>query len=1100
MSYSSLHNHSEFSFLDGFASVEEYLQRASSIGLKAVALTEHGNFMSAPYIHKAKKNYPDLKIIYGCEFYECADHNVKNPDSRYWHLVLLAKNEAGRIAINELITKGEFEGKYYGKPRVDLQQIRPYADNLVCTTACLASKLSRIEDYDKCIEFINEYKSVFCNNNFFLEMQAHRSDDQRKYNQKILQLSKDTNTPYIITTDSHAATAEQLEYQAIWVGVAHDSETLSESYEGCYMQSEFEIHTVMDGQIGANNVDIGLDNTNLIADMIEDVQMPFQNPKLPSFKLPEGYTERSYIEKLLAEGWTKRGFDSLPEDKQKIRRERLDEELNVIDKMGFIGYFLIENLMVRWGKKNNILFGPGRGSAAGALLCYLLEITEVDPVEYDLIFSRFLNEERKSLPDIDTDLYPKDRVIKFLQEEYGQMSVCQIANISYSSPNVSVKDTIRILDRDPKRFEKFGKKIGTQKAFEIAKLFTHEKWEDCIAANGQAINKYSDEIYKDVFRIAEHLSGRAHHISIHAGGVGIVNEEITDYMPMRLTDKGEQVIQVDKKIVEEIGIVKYDLLSLSNLSIIKEAKEIAGIEDWEINPNNPEFLKDEMTFDLLCKGDTGGIFQLESVGMTQTVVGIQPRDIRDVCLALALYRPDTMGMLEEFIARRQGKSPVSYMHPDMEPILKETLGIQAYQEQTLQIVRTFGGWSFGKADLFRRAIGKKIPEEIKRLVDELRGSIIENGYSEETADEICTLLRDKGGYEFNKSHSLSYSVLSMQTAYLKAHYPTAFYCATLNACEGDNGKINKKIVEAQAHDIDVLPPSINSSSAQFSVVDNKILFGLSAVTGVGGTVVEKIIEERNNNGPFSGIVNFSERVSEVNTAQIVSLIKAGAFGQNKSVLLEKFLKHTVKQKYVDKTYKEYKPVKSLPSLLVLKTEYGIETKDKDERVRLYNEARRKEHETTGYEKWKLERKEKMQKEFDELWEKYSADSDFYEFQGLNVFLTDNPFTEIHKYIQRPFGSVDNDCEFFSAGIISSIQKKKDKNKRQMAYVSIYSVDGIIEGTCFASSYEKFINVIAKGQKVAVFGVKQSDSTFVLKNIETLDDWMRRSNIRIGGKK
>jgi len=340
--------------------------------------------------------------------------------------------------------------------------------------------------------------------------------------------------------------------------------------------------------------------------------------------------------------------------------------------------------------------------------------------------------------------------------------------------------------------------------------------------------------------------------------------------------------------------------------------------------------------------------------------------------------------------------------------------------------------------------------------------------------------------------------LSLQTAYLKAHVPVAFYCATLNACEGDNGKINKKIVEAQDHDIQILPPDINYSERGFTVVDGKILFGLSAVSGVGGTVVDKIIEERNANGRFTGILNFFGRVEGVNTAQIVSLIKAGAFGQNKEELLEKFLKYTVKDKYTDKSYPEYKAVKTIPTLLELKTKWGIETKDKEERLRLYNEARQKHHETVAYEEWKVERKKKMKKDFNVVWEKYGKEPEYFEFEAMNIFLTNNPFREVSTYIQRPFGVVDVDQEFFSVGIISTIVKKKDRNSRQYAYVSIYSIDGIIEGVCFASTYERFINIIAKGQKVAVFGVKQSDNTFIVKNIETLDNWLARSNIRLGG--
>lgn len=1099
MIYSSLHNHTYYSIQDGFASPKEYMERAKEVGLKAIAITEHGNLYSAPYIHKLRKDYPDLKVIYGVEAYECLDHKVQDPNNRYFHLIVLAKNEKGRVAINKLITESEFEGKYY-KPRMDLSMIKPYADDLIITSACMASKLHREQDYQKCIEYINEYKSIFNKDNFYLEMQSHKSEEQAEYNRKILKLAKETGTPFIITTDSHAATKKQLEYQGIFVQIAQDRETMDESYEGCYMQSAEEIHEIMDEQIGWEYVVLGLETTNYIADLCDQVEMPFQEPKLPPFPIPKEYTERSYIENLIEKGWKTRNFDKLNQIEQKIRLERIQYELDTIDKMGFIGYFLIVWDYMNWGRNNGVLFGDGgRGSGAGSIICYLLEITGIDPVKYGLIFERFLNPERVGLPDLDIDLHPKEKVIEYLQSRYGIMSVCQICNFSYITPNVAIKDVIRILDKDKKRLEKYGMTIGTKKSFEIAKLFNSEKWEDCIAANKTAIEKYSDEIFIDVFRIAKELSGRVRHVSIHAGGVGIVGTEITDYMPMRKTDKGEHVIQVDKKIVEEIGIVKFDLLGLNTLSIIKGTLEVGNVEHWEIDPNNEAFLNDKEMFSLIGAGDTGNVFQLESQGMKDLCRRLKPQTIREISDILALYRPDSMGMLEDYIAVKTKKKQEQYIHPDMKKILGETYSALVYQEQVMEITRVFGGRSYAGADKFRKGIGKKDPAIVQKEATTLKTEIINNGYPENIAILISDEMKQKGGYMFNKSHSMGYSVISLQTAYLKAHYQVPFYCAVLNACNNDNGKINKYITEAQNHGVEISPPHINNSIDNFSVVDGKILFGIGAINSLGGVLVEKIIKERNK-GKYTGVLNFIERVPEVNTAQVVMLIKAGAFGtQNKDILLSKYLKYVVMQKN-DNEYKEYSPVKTLPTLLVLKLEYGIDTdviKNKEERLKLYNQIRTERHDTIEFEQWKLEQKTRQKKEYHKLWEKYSNNKDYWEFEAISIFLTNNPFRNIYQCISRPFSSAENGQEFFDVGIISKITKKKDKYKRTFCFINLYTYSGIIEGLCFATNYERFTDLIAKGNKVAVFGEKSSEDTFIVNNIETIDNWINRTNLRIG---
>lgn len=688
---SSLHNHTEYSVLDGFSHPEEYLKRAKELGIHAFAVTEHGNEYSWAYFDKLKKKYPEVKMIYGVELYECFDIKVQDPDSKYFHLVALAKNEKGRIALNEIVTKSNFEGFYY-KPRVDLEILKPYAENLIIMSACLASKISREKDYNRCVEYVKEYKKIFPY--FFLEMQSHRSEDQAEYNKKILQLSQDTNTLFTITTDSHAATKEDLYYQAKHVQIARDSDTIGETYEGCYMQSDNEIHEIMDTQIGKENVVLGLENSDMIADMIDEVNMPFQSPQLPTFPLPEGFnTNYDYLKHLCEEGWHRRNIDKMSSEDQKVRRDRLNYELGIIHQMGFDGYFLIVWDFIKWAKSHGVAVGPGRGSGGGAIVDYLLGISELDPISYGLIFERFLNPERVSMPDIDSDFSDREKVVEYLMKKYGEDRVCQVINFSYITPVVAIKDVGRILGIPYKVCDK------------ISKKFTYPTFEECVENNPTLYEEYAD--YKELFDIAGKISGRVRQTSVHAGGVGIVDTKITDYMAMKLGSKGEHVIQVDKKIIEEIGIIKFDCLGLADtLNTIKECVEYAHIDPYEIDVNNPEFLNNKDMYKLLCSADTNGVFQVESQGMKDLLLRLQPSNLEDVSAVLALYRPDSMGALDEYIECKHGRKKVHYIHPDMEPILKDTYGCLIYQESVMEVVRKFGGRTYGGADKFRKAIGK----------------------------------------------------------------------------------------------------------------------------------------------------------------------------------------------------------------------------------------------------------------------------------------------------------------------------------------------------------------------------------------------------------
>ena len=1062
--YSSLHNHSMYSLLDGYATPEEYLKRSKEIGLKAFCITEHGNAYSWCYFDKLKKDYPEVKMLYGVEFYECFDREEKSKESKYFHLIAIARNERGRIALNELITLSELHGKYY-RPRVTIQDIAPYADDLIISSACLASKLSREVDYKRCLEYVKEYKRLFPH--FYLELQAHSSSDQEEYNHKILQLSQDTNTKWIITTDSHAATKEDLYYQGRLVQIAHDSETMSEAYDDCYLMSEEEIHNILDKQVGAKAVNIGLANTNEIADMCDIVNMPFQAPKLPTFPLPNGFIDNyDYIKHSIENGWKKRGFDKFSVEKQREYRERIDYELDVIHQMGFDGYFLIVADFVKWCKENNNKVGAGRGSCAGSLVCYTIEITDIDPIKYGLIFERFLNPERVSMPDTDTDVFDRAMVIDYLMQKYGEDRVCQIINFSFITPVVALKDVGKVLGFPYKEMDK------------LSKTFIYPTFEECLENNKDTAKNPK---YQELFDIASHLSGRVKTTSIHAGGVGIVDGKVTDFMPMKLGPEGEHVIQVDKRIVEEISIVKYDILGVASLGLVQESQLSAGVSDWDLNINNEDFEFDGNSYELLSGARTNGVFQVESAGMKDLLVRLQPTELSQISAVLALYRPDSMGALEEYIECSKHPEKVSYIHPDMEPILKETYGCMIYQEQLLDIVRKFGGRSYGGADLFRKAIGKKNIELVKQESAKLYQEIIDNGYSAELAKQISDDLATKGGYLFNKSHSYSYSVLCLQTAFLKAHHPVQFFCALFNMNKNKPGMVNKHIIDARQFGVEILPPNINKSQMNFSVSDGKILFGLSAIAGIGENVATLIIDERNTNGKFTSFEDLIGRVS-LTKAQIISLVKSGAIPTKNK---KNFLINYFKSQYENR---EYKPVSSLPTKLKLLTEWNINVDDykvgkktdKEAVLKLYNDKR----ETA----FKQEQEERYKNYIEECTNDYLKDEQYWEFDTLQFFVSDeNPFAQAYEILPE-FDDVPIGEDCVIVGIISKIQKKKTKRGDQFAFINVYGTS-LAEGVVWPDALKKFQDLIVKGTKVAIACKKDAEDKVVVNKMKRYEQWL-----------
>lgn len=1078
--YSSLHNHTYYSLLDGYGSPKEMLDRAKEIGLKAFAITEHGNVYSHIYFDLIKKDYPDIKMIYGCELYECEDITVKDKDNKYFHLICLIRNEQGRKDLNKVITKSNFEGFYF-KPRCTVEDIKPYADNFVISSACLASKLARESDFEKCIEYVNEYKEAFPY--FFLEMQSHSHQDQCSYNQKILELSKRTNTPFIITTDSHAPKKEDLYYQDKLIQIGRKSSNNdknaienSEVYEGCYMQSEDEIHEIMDSQIGYENVCLGLENTNKVADLIENVDMPFQKPQLPTFPLPDGYRDNNeFLWHLVRQGWKDRGYDNLSEDEQQVRRTRLNYEMGIIHSMGFDGYFLFVWDFIKAAEKLGIEVGKGRGSAAGSLVCYCCHITDIDPIKYGLIFERFLNPERVGLPDIDTDVGNRDAIIDYLVDKYGEERVCQIINYSYITPTVAITDVGKILGFPYNQMQKLSQK------------FTFDKWDDCMKANPNLLA--DNPQYADLFDIAKHLSGRVKTVSIHAGGVGIVDTTINDYMPMKIGTKGEHVIQVDKHYVEDIGIVKFDLLGVATLNLVKEIKDDLHLDPWDYDINNPEFENDRPTYELLASGKTNGVFQVESAGMKDLLIRLKPKleqlDFEVISVILALYRPDSMGALDEYVEMATGGSRPPSIHPDMDEILKDTNYCMIYQEQLLDIVKKFGGRTYGGADLFRKAIGKKIVELVQKESEILRGEIVANGYSKEIADKIANELSQKGGYLFNKSHSYSYAVLCFETAWFKAHYPTYFFKALFNQNKDKAGAINKYILDARYFNVDIMPPNINHSGMNFTVDKDKVLFGLSAISGIGESLSKQIIEERENNGIYKSFDDLIQRLS-LGKASVIALIKSGAIPcKNKREKLISYLKSEYQPL-------EFSEVQSLPTYKKLEEDWNINLRkyvipssgkrivyDKKALLAKYNRLKKIQFEEN--------QKVRFQKYIDDN-KKYLEDEQFWEFQTLQVFINDNPFDAAYTFL-IPFEDVPDGEKCTLVGIIAKVQKKKDKNGKQFAYINIYSSFGLVEGIVWHSQLKEYEDLVKKGQQVAILCKKDSEEKVIVEKLKPYSKWL-----------
>lgn len=1059
VTYFPFHLHTHYSLLDGFSEPEDYMKRANELGLVGIGVTEHGNMFSAPYFDLLRKKYPDIKMVYGCELYETFDISVKDKDSKYFHLVCLAKNENGRIALNEIITKSNKDGFYY-KPRVDLELLKPYVNDLIFTSACLASKLSRESDFDKVVEYINEYKLIMPN--FYLEMQSHISSDQVKYNQKILELSHITNTPFVITTDAHASTPQELKYQGYHVKIAKDMDTANEIYEGCYIQSVDEIYKNMTPQIGEENVTIGLLNTLKILEDIEIVNMPFQEPELPHFDTGD-ISENQYLWDRINEGFNDR---ILKKNKDiQTYKDRINYEMSVIEEMNFSGYFLIVWDFINYARKNGIQVDL-RGSSASSLINFLLYMTDTDPIEYGLVFERFLNKDRLDYPDIDVDVSDQQFIIDYLEYKYGKEQVSRVVNFSYITPKVAIKDVGDVLG------------ISYKERDEISKLFPSENFDDDYNNNKSRLDRLIEQkpMYKEWFDIARAISGKIRQTSTHACAVGIVNSKITNYMPIHLGENNEKIIQVDKKILEKIGIVKMDILGLKTLSVVANTLKLIGKDKTYLDVNNKEFLNNEKAYSLIESGNTEGVFQMESYGMKELFKKLNCRSITEISDGISLYRPDSMDVLDEYILVKKGIAKPTYIHDDMIPFFKETYGQMVYQEQVLNIVRKFGGRTYGQADIFRRAIGKKDLKLIAIESSKFKKEVSENGYDDDTANKLYELMSSKGNYSFNKSHGVSYANLAYKTAYLKANHTVEFMTALLNSDIGNFSKISKYVNNSKQMGIDVLPPNINKSSNEFSINDKKILFGISMIKDIGKSASEEIMNEREN-GKFKSFDDFLSRTN-LNKKSVVALIKSGALGKNKIQLMKDYCDSVFEKR----EFSKYKTTSGY-NLIRLKEEYNIDTKDKDERLRLFNEFKLKE-----FEEKEMERLKQHRIDFKE---KYMSNKEKWEFDTLSIYLTENPLEKGLNLI-KSFEEYNDGDRITSIGTIIKIDKKKGKSGAY-AFLEFYDGDTVRELIMWSNIYKKYDTKIKKGMDLVVIGKKDGEN-IVCEKAKLYSSWKKEKGL------
>ena len=877
-----LHLHTDYSLLDGACEIGELTAEAARRGMPAVAVTDHGNlFAAANFYHQATTH--GVKPIIGCEVYVAPD-NHKNRGAeaeRSNHLVLLCENEEGYRNLIQLVSTGFLDGFYY-KPRVDHDLLAKHSRGLIALSACLRGEVADAllsEKYDQARTNAYRLRDIFGKGNFFLEVQDQGIEIETRINRDLVNLSRETGIPLVATNDCHYLTKSDAHAQEVLLCI-QTGKTMSDAQRMKFATDQFYFKTAEEMAQVFRELPDAVARTVAIAERCNVKIQRVGNP-FPEFRVPEGHTTDSYFEKVVREGFAARAPQLERLAKENLLRhpmaeyeQRLSDEIKMIQKMRFAGYFLIVWDFIRYARAQGVPVGPGRGSAAGSLVSYALQITDVDPLQYDLLFERFLNPERVSLPDIDIDFCMRRRgeVIDYVRQTYGEKNVAQIITFGTMAAKAVLKDAGRALDIPYGDVDKIAKMVPPTLNIEL---------EDALKQSPQldALRK-SDERVKELVEVALRLEGLARHASTHAAGVVVSPQPLTEIVPLYKSSKEEITTQYDMNALERIGLLKMDFLGLTTLTVLDDAvrmiRQNRGLEiDLSTLP-----LDDQAVYDLFSRADTTGIFQFESHGMRDILKRYKPTRLEDLTALNALYRPGPIqgGMIDDFIARKHGKKKVTYDLPELEEILTETWGVILYQEQVMQIANRLAGFSLGDADLLRRAMGKKKPEEMAAQREKFLAGCAARKVPAKKAERIFDLMAEFAGYGFNKSHSCAYALLAYQTAWLKTHYPVEFMAAMLTSETGNTEKVVKYINEARTMGITVLPPDVNSSDLNFTPVGDSIRFGLAAIKNVGENTVKGILQARDTLGRFTNFFEFCEAVDTrlLNKRVLESLVRAGA--------------------------------------------------------------------------------------------------------------------------------------------------------------------------------------------------------------------------------
>jgi len=859
MKFTHLHVHSMYSLLDGLPSPISLVEETKKLGMDSIALTDHGNMYGAIEFYKAAKAN-GIKPILGCEVYITKDMFKKSikDDNQIYHLTLLAMDNNGYHNLIKLVSESNIHGFYY-KPRIDFNLLSKYNEGLICLSGCLGGELSQLlllKQYSEAAQLAIKYKNLF-GDRYYIEIMRHPNNkDQCIVSPELIKLSSMLDIPMVATTDLHYLHKKDIDTHEVFLAIntgknLDNKDRLSMKDSDIFLASPEEMIKKF------KDIPEAINNTQIIADRC-NVDIKLGEIKLPKFNVPKGETYDSYLRKLCLNS---------PKNKNEYS-DRLEYELKIIEKTKFASYLLIVWDIIKWAKEHDIMVGPGRGSAAGSIICYLLDITNIDPLKYGLLFERFMNPDRISMPDIDMDFddTKRDAVIKYVSDKYGQDNVAQIITFGTMFSRSAIRDAGRAMKYDLKTCDRIAKMIPFNSS--LADSLNNVK---------ELKKEYEDPKSKKLIDMAMKLEGVVRHVGKHACGVIISDKPITDYMPIQLSKEKSVMSQYDMKIIEDLGLLKMDFLGLRNLSVISECQKLIKKQLGEdVNVNNIP-LNDKLTYKLLQEAKTTSVFQLESDGMKKYLKKLKPTNIDDISVLIALYRPGPMNLIPEYIARKHGEKTITYLHPKLEPILKDTYGIMIYQEQLISAVQALAGMTLAQADVLRKAVAKKDAKLLKQQESKFKDGCKQNKISNNVSNTFWNLIEPFIGYGFNRSHSTSYAIIGYQTAYLKANYPVQYMVAEMNS-DDKIERITELMPELESIGIKIAPPDINISEQKFVGTGNKILFSLSAIKGMGKKAIETIIEERKN-GPYKSIDDFIYRLNgtSITKKTIEILAKSGAF-------------------------------------------------------------------------------------------------------------------------------------------------------------------------------------------------------------------------------